>query len=78
MEASVVDLRYNMKNILKALDRNEDVKILYHGNVKGILKPKEEEIKMKVKDHPIFNMDRSGESVDDTMNKLRAGRYNDI
>lgn len=33
MKASIVDLRYHMKEILKALDRNEPVEILYRGNV---------------------------------------------
>ena len=29
MKASVVDLRYKMNDILKALDRNEKITILY-------------------------------------------------
>ena len=37
MKATVVDLRYRMKEVLKALDRNEDVKILYHGKTKGVI-----------------------------------------
>lgn len=35
MKATVVDLRYKMNDVLKALDRNETVTILYHGKVKG-------------------------------------------
>ena len=35
MKASVVDLRYKMNDILKALDRNEKVAILYHGKNAG-------------------------------------------
>lgn len=31
MQASIVDLRYRMNDILKALARNEEVEILYHG-----------------------------------------------
>ena len=31
MKATIVDLRYRMKDILRALERNEDVSILYHG-----------------------------------------------
>ncbi len=34
MTASVVELRYKMNDVLKALNRNEDVSILYHGKVK--------------------------------------------
>lgn len=35
MKASILDLRYNMKSVLKALERNEEIEILYHGKVKG-------------------------------------------
>ena len=31
MKASIVDLRYKMKEVLAALKRNETVHILYHG-----------------------------------------------
>ena len=37
MKATIVDLRYRMNDILKALERNEDVNILYHGKTKGVL-----------------------------------------
>ena len=30
MEASIVDLRYKMKGVLQALERNECVNIYYH------------------------------------------------
>ena len=33
MKASIVDLRYRMNDVLKALERSEDVDILYHGRV---------------------------------------------
>jgi hypothetical protein len=36
MEASVLDLRYRMDEVLKALDRREKVIILYHGKVKEL------------------------------------------
>ena len=39
MEASIVDLRYKMKEVLQSLDRNETVKIYYHGKLKGIIQP---------------------------------------
>ena len=35
MKATVVDLRYKMNDVLKVLDRNEKVTILYRGKVKG-------------------------------------------
>lgn len=77
MKVSVVDLRYKMNDVLKALDRNEDVSILYHGKLKGIIKPQNavEAKKTKIVDHPFFNMNGSSESVEDEMNRLRGGRY---
>lgn len=40
MRASVVDLRYRMKDVLRALDRNEEVTVTYRGKVKGVIVPK--------------------------------------
>ena len=39
MKATIVDLRYRMKDVLRALDRREDVSILYHGKLKGTIRP---------------------------------------
>ena len=80
MKATVVDLRYKMNNILKALDRNETVTILYHGKVKGIIVPAKAKEFKKIKDHPFFGMSatESQKSVLDELNDLRKARYNDI
>jgi hypothetical protein len=48
MKASIVDLRYKTTDILKALDRNESGTVLYHGKVKGIIKPAREKSIFKV------------------------------
>ena len=39
MEASFLDLRRRMSEVLRALDRNETVKILYRGRQRAILVP---------------------------------------
>ena len=78
MQATVVDLRYRMKDVFKALDRNEDVEILYHGKVKGVLKAEQSLSKEKISDHPFFNMQPALDSVDDEMDRLRGGRYRDL
>jgi hypothetical protein len=75
MKASVVDLRYRMNEILKAIDRNEEVTILYHGKVKGVIKPKSSGGHRRISDHPFFNMYPSKKTVDDMMNDLRGNRY---
>ena len=78
MKASVVDLRYRMNEILKALDRNEDVSILWRGKLKGIIKAVHEKSKLKVSSHPFFNMHEDTGSVEEVMDQLRGGRYRDI
>ncbi len=75
MKASVVDLRYRMNEILKAIDRNEEVTILYHGKVKGVIKPKISGNRRRISDHPFFNMYRSKRSVPEVMANLRGDRY---
>lgn len=76
MKATVVDLRYKMNEVLKALERNEDVQILYHGKLKGVISPANRQAPSRVSEHPFFGM-RDGESttVEEEMEKLRGGRH---
>ncbi|MGA1839044.1 MAG: hypothetical protein ACMUIU_00315 [bacterium] len=39
IKAIVVDLRYKMTDVLKALERNEKVTVLYRVKVKGVIVP---------------------------------------
>jgi len=79
MKATVVDLRYKMNDVLKALDRNEKVTVLYRGKVKGVLVPAHKKGKIKIKEHPFIGMlSHDTKSVDETMNELRRPRYDDI
>ena len=78
MQATVVDLRYHMNDVLKALDRNEDVDILYRGKTKGVLMAKVDRTAAKVEEHPFFNMRGAKESVETEMDRLRGGRYRDL
>ena len=75
MKASIVDLRYKMREVLKALNRCEDVKILYHGKLKGVITPLENKQKKRVKDHPLFGMNKGSlNDVEKTMAELRKAR----
>ena len=79
MKAKVVDLRYKMNEVLKALDRNEKVTILYHGKVKGVILPASPEKRMKVQDHHFFGMCRDeGTSVSEILQQIRGGRYHAV
>jgi hypothetical protein len=78
MKASVIDLRYRMKEILKAIDRHEEVTILYHGKVKGVIKPSVSGRRRRISDHPFFNMCRSKKAVNAVIADLRKDRYRAI
>ena len=79
MDASIVDLRYKMRNVLRALQRREKINILYHGKLKGVLFPVETEnrqSKIPVEKHPFFGMSKSyKESVEMAINQIRRTRY---
>ena len=77
MKASIIDLRYKMNRILKSLERNESVTILYHGKEKGVLFPKRIRKDLRVMDHPFFGMMKNEvKSVSSKMENLRGGRFN--
>ncbi len=79
MKATVVDLRYKMNEVLKALDRRENVTLLYHGKIKGTIIPVGGKKTILVKDHPFFNMaQKETKSVSQKMDELRGSRFNDI
>ncbi len=79
MKASIVDLRYKMKDVLKALDARETVSIYYHGKLKGTLVSVESAKKFDSKKHPFFGMRKNDKkSVKQTMNELRRTRYHDL
>ena len=80
MKATIVDLRYKMNDVLKALNRNEKVTVLYRGKVKGILIPVEKKSELKIKEHPFFGMSlkNTDKSVTELLNDVRGTRYNDI
>ncbi|OGW55697.1 MAG: hypothetical protein A2Z46_01225 [Nitrospirae bacterium RBG_19FT_COMBO_55_12] len=78
MKATILDLRYRMNDVLKALARNEKVSILYHGKQKGVITPGAGPSAAKVTEHPFFNMRKARKSVEQTMDMLRRGRYRDL
>lgn len=78
MEATVVDLRYRMNDVLKALERNEAVSVLYRGKVKGVIRPAMGATSAKPRDHAFFGSQPSTESVENVVDRLRGGRYRDL
>lgn len=79
MKASILDLRYRTKDILKSLDRGESVILLYHGKPKGTIHPWKRDSKKNMREHPFFGMNKKEkESVEQVMDKLRGPRYSDL
>jgi len=82
MKASIVDLRYKMKEVLKALRRKEAVHILYHGKVMGIILPvKTSSGKKKSVTHLLFGMSKKKASqaeIEKEMAKLRGSRFHAV
>lgn len=83
MNASIVDLRYRMKDVLRAIDRGETVTILYRGKEKAKLMPIEPESAEsgknlpRVEDSPFFGMWKDREDMADPaawVRKIREAR----
>lgn len=78
MEASVIDLRYRMKEVLQALERREEIKVLYHGKVKGVIFPvgqSKHDIKPhRVQDHPLFGHWKTMKDTDSIIDESRQSR----
>ena len=79
MDASIVDLRYKMREVLKALKRRERIRILYHGKVKGEIVPVKGNRELKTKDHSLFGLCK-GESGNPTelVAEMRRRRSGDL
>jgi len=79
MKASIVDLRYHMNDVIKALARNESVEVLYHSKKIGIIMPVIKMTAKKVEDHAFYGMTKNQTlSVAEQVQKLRGGRYSDV
>jgi hypothetical protein len=63
MKATILDLRYRMNDILKAIERNEKVSISYHGKQKGVIVSDTGYSARKVTEHPFFNMRKTGRAT---------------
>jgi hypothetical protein len=79
MEASILDLRYKMHDVLSALNRCEKVHIKYHGKIKGEIVPCRSGKKHKSAEHPLFGMlkHEKGDPAE-IVGKMRRSRYHDL
>lgn len=84
MKASFVDLRTKSSEILQALERNEEVTVLYRGQPKAIIQPinpERNKPSIKAEEHAAFGIwaDRDDwADVAEQVRTLRKGRYRDL
>jgi antitoxin (DNA-binding transcriptional repressor) of toxin-antitoxin stability system len=83
MKASIVDLRYRMKDVLRAIDRGETVTVLYRGKEKAKLVPIDSrpEKVAKPSDHPARGMWKDREDMKDPVawvRNIRRSRIRDL
>ena len=74
MNATIVDLRYKMKHVLRAIDRGETVTVLYRGKERAKLTPIETTPGSgapKTKDQPLFGLWKDREDMGDPALYLR-------
>ena len=82
MIASFLDFRKHARDIIKALDRREDVTILYRGKVKAVMSPVEQaQETQSAKTNEAFGMWADRKDMADVaknVRTLRKGRYGDL
>jgi antitoxin (DNA-binding transcriptional repressor) of toxin-antitoxin stability system len=82
MKANIVDLRYRMKDVLRAIDRGETVTVLYRGKERARLMPiAARKRKASVGDDPAFGMWADREDMADPaayVRKIREPRFRDL
>jgi antitoxin (DNA-binding transcriptional repressor) of toxin-antitoxin stability system len=77
MKASVMDLRYRTKEILRALDAKEEITLTHRGTTKGTIVPVKSNSKASkaLASHPAIGMwSDQNESVGELITRIRKPR----
>jgi prevent-host-death family protein len=80
-KATIRDLRYRMKEVLRTVERGETVTVLYRGKEKAKIVPIEQTKRKSVADHPAFGMWKDREDMKDVdawVRNIRKGRKLDL
>jgi len=75
MQTSAAELRYNLKDVMLAVERNEPVTVLYHGKPRAEIRPIARQSQSNVRQHLFFGMANDQMSVEAEMDQLRGSRY---
>ncbi len=74
MNATIVDLRYRMKHVLRAIDRGETVTVLYRGKEKAVLMPvpsAPDSGAPKTEDQSLFGLWKDRDDMNDPASYIR-------
>jgi antitoxin (DNA-binding transcriptional repressor) of toxin-antitoxin stability system len=77
MNATIVDLRYRMRDVLRAIDRGETVTVLYRGKAKATLMPISPALDAshkgapKTADQPLFGLWNDRDDLTDPASYVR-------
>ena len=77
MNATIVDLRYKMKTVLRAIDRGETVTVLYRGKERARLTPitpAPSSDAPKTRDQPLFGLWKDRADIGDPASYVRQLR----
>ncbi|MFN7921028.1 MAG: hypothetical protein U0Q16_13080 [Bryobacteraceae bacterium] len=81
MNATIIDLRYKMKDVLRMIDQGEAVTVLYRGKPKAMLTPifvDDSSSLTRVEEQPAFGMWKDNAAMADPdayVRKLREPRF---
>lgn len=75
MQTSAAELRYNLKDVMLAVERNESVTVLYHGKPKAEIRAIARPSLTNVRQHPFFAMSDHQLPVEEEVDQLRGLRY---
>ena len=82
MKATVLDLRYRTKDVLKAVEPGETVTVLYRGKEKALIQPiPSKPRRAKICADPAFGIWRDRRDLSDVagfIGKLRKSRLDDL
>ncbi len=61
-------------DLMRAVERNEPVTVMYHGKEKAMIRPSEQTPTSSVRSHAFFGMNQDGVAVESVIDGLRDGR----
>lgn len=81
MKATILDLRYRTKDVLKAVERGQIVTVLYRGKEKARILPVSARSHAKLRASEAFGLWKDRRDMRDVsgfVRKLRTRRFNDL